>query len=547
MARNNTTKAREYFRRSAAAAASIHDTRFQATATLNEATAALDAGDYTEAAHLNDDALPLVEQAADPNLPFAAKLNRARIGAAQGDPETARSLFMALAASPLLDKRRLLEARAQFARFLASQGQTAEAKTMYRQALDLLESSRASLQRPEFKLTYASNLTAVVQNYVAFLLANGASDEALEVAESSRARLLAEKLTPPAVTIAQLKNLSTRTHTTLLSYWIAPGASSLWVIRNNTITRIELPGEETLRPAIEAYRKSLDQDFADALKNPRAGLHLYNLLLEKAAPLLPKGSRVAIVPDGPLHALNFESIPVPGPSLHYWLEDVTLSVVPSLGFLLAPRTRTPPPSRLLLIGNPVSPDEKLYPPLASARIEIDQIKRDFPPREVVALTGQDAHPDSFAQSQPTRFAIIHFASHAEANRDSPLDSAVILSRRADRYKLYAREIRNLPLNADLVTVSACRSAGQRIYAGEGLVGFAWTFLESGARNVIAGLWEVDDTATAQLMGNLYHHLHDGAKPAAALRQAKLDMLAEGGNFRKPYYWAPFQTFSVSLD
>ena len=48
------------------------------------------------------------------------------------------------------------------------------------------------------------------------------------------------------------------------------------------------------------------------------------------------------------------------------------------------------------------------------------------------------------------------------------------------------------LNAALVTISACRSAGARTYAGEGLVGLTWAFLEAGAQNVIAGLWDVSD-------------------------------------------------------
>jgi len=51
---------------------------------------------------------------------------------------------------------------------------------------------------------------------------------------------------------------------------------------------------------------------------------------------------------------------------------------------------------------------------------------------------------------------------------------------------------NLPLQAELVTISACRSAGARTYSGEGLVGLAWAFLNAGAHNVVAGLWNVED-------------------------------------------------------
>ena len=99
-----------------------------------------------------------------------------------------------------------------------------------------------------------------------------------------------------------------------------------------------------------------------------------------------------------------------------------------------------------------------------------------------------------------------------------------------------------PLSADLVTISACRSAGERTYAGEGLVGFAWAFLRAGAQRVIAGLWDVDDRSTADLMGRVYAEMAQGRSPSAALRSAKLDMIARGGSGAKPYYWAPFQLF-----
>ena len=69
-----------------------------------------------------------------------------------------------------------------------------------------------------------------------------------------------------------------------------------------------------------------------------------------------------------------------------------------------------------------------------------------------------------------------------------MDLAVIFSGPDTAFKLYARDVAEMPLTADLVTVSACRSAGDRAYSGEGLVGFAWAFLRAGSRRVVAGLW-----------------------------------------------------------
>jgi CHAT domain-containing protein len=143
--------------------------------------------------------------------------------------------------------------------------------------------------------------------------------------------------------------------------------------------------------------------------------------------------------------------------------------------------------------------------------------------------------------------MIHFTAHAVANPQSPLDSAIMLSGPDHEFKLYARDVAEHPLNAELVTVSACRSAGERAYSGEGLVGFSWAFLRAGARRVIAGLWDVDDRSTADLMDQVYTRIAAGASPPQALREAKLAMLRSGGTFAKPYYWGPFEVFTVVLE
>ena len=94
-----------------------------------------------------------------------------------------------------------------------------------------------------------------------------------------------------------------------------------------------------------------------------------------------------------------------------------------------------------------------------------------------------------------------------------------------------------------MTISGCRSAGARAYSGEGLVGFSWAFLDAGARNVVAGIWNVDDAAAPPLMKEFYRQWRQGRDPSAALRGAKLQLMRTGGAFRKPYYWGPFEVFT----
>jgi CHAT domain-containing protein len=101
----------------------------------------------------------------------------------------------------------------------------------------------------------------------------------------------------------------------------------------------------------------------------------------------------------------------------------------------------------------------------------------------------------------------------------------------------------VPLDASLVTLSSCRSAGARAYSGEGLVGLTWAFLQAGARNVIAGLWDVDDASTSRLMSRMYSDLTGGVPPEDALRTAQLSLLHSAYPNKKPYYWGPFQLYS----
>jgi CHAT domain-containing protein len=151
------------------------------------------------------------------------------------------------------------------------------------------------------------------------------------------------------------------------------------------------------------------------------------------------------------------------------------------------------------------------------------------------------------KSHPERYAWIHFATHGVASRLDPLDSSIILSRPdfgEDSFKLYAREILRRPIQARLVTISACYGDGARSYTGEGLVGLSWAFLRAGAHNVIGALWDVSEASAPRLMDKLYDGLQKGLPPASALHQAKLALLHDpSGRFRSPYYWAAFQAYS----
>jgi CHAT domain-containing protein len=274
---------------------------------------------------------------------------------------------------------------------------------------------------------------------------------------------------------------------------------------------------------------------------------LYDTLVLPVQSAVPPGSRVVFVPDGALHRINPETLIAGAPAPHYWIEDVTISIAPSISVLAsAPHAASGAGASraILVIGDPL-PSGPEFPRLAHASREIARISDQFAPDARTVYSGAQADRRAYLGADAARYAFIHFAAHGIANREAPLESAVVLSPTDDASKLYARDILGIPIRADLVTISACSGAGSRTYAGEGLVGLTWAFLTSGASNVIAALWNVDDASTAALMEDLYARLARGDAPAEALRQSKLTLVRSSSAYRKPFYWAPFLTYTRS--
>ncbi|MGC1657457.1 MAG: CHAT domain-containing protein [Candidatus Acidiferrales bacterium] len=137
--------------------------------------------------------------------------------------------------------------------------------------------------------------------------------------------------------------------------------------------------------------------------------------------------------------------------------------------------------------------------------------------------------------------MIHFAVHGISTPDFPERDALVLGRAphsTDDGLLQVREIVQLKLNADLVTLSACNTATGKLEGEEGIIGLTQAFLFAGARTVASSLWPVDDASTEILMTRFYTHLAQKEDEASALRQAKLDYLKQEGN-KPPIFWAPF--------
>ena len=209
--------------------------------------------------------------------------------------------------------------------------------------------------------------------------------------------------------------------------------------------------------------------------------------------------------------------------------------------------RSSPPSRaahaFLGVGNPAAPDASLALPYSGAEIEAIASLFDAPAKRV--MLGEQLSRAAFTEPSLKDFRYVHFATHGLLNEGAPGDvrTGLWLGRRSGEKTdaiLTLPDVATLPLDADLVVLSACRSGEGELLDGEGIVGLTRAFLQAGARSVVMALWNVSDQSSVDLMHAFYRGLTSGATPGAALRQAKLEFIrSDRPARREPYRWAPF--------
>ena len=510
--------------------------------TSNIAAALSATGDWDLAEKANSEELALAH---DDISRAYADLNTATIATGRKQFADAVTLYKRVSTVKTADPSLLWESYAGLARSYVSGGNKPLARSYFEKTIAIIDKNQTGLSRDEYKLTFLASLIRFYQDYVEFLMQSGDSEKALEIVESSRARILSEaipQLKPgPRLSAAELQKAAQRSGRIFVSYWLAPAQSYAWVISSMRTQYFPLGPAAGIESLVAAFDQSL-RGFDIVAKESPAARRLSDVLIRPVAPLIPRQARVVIVPDGALHYLNFETLPIYGEGPHYWIEDVTLVVAPSLAIAAAaPAEKAIRHNAALIIGDALSASQE-YPPLAYASQEIGRVNAHLASPGTTIVRGAEATPASYRQANPRQFSIIHFSAHGEANSQIPLDSAIILSPRNGAFKLYARDVIDVPLDADLVTISACHSAGARVYSGEGLVGFVWAFLKAGARYVVAGLWDVTDSSTPDMMDQFYGAIERGQSPADALRSAKLSMIGSNTAFRKPYYWGPFQIY-----
>ncbi|MBB5318177.1 CHAT domain-containing protein [Tunturibacter empetritectus] len=520
----------------------------EAFALIDLAQIEIERKNYGAAEGYNKRSLEIESAMGDHDTELYSLVNEAQIASLRQDYETAERCLMRVVhdrkASPILEAQAL----STFATLDTQQNHFRAAEMHFEEAIASLETQRGLLSREEFKLSFPTNEKAIYDDYIDFLIERKLTDKAFRVTEMHKARTLTEEFYSRnrpgsrGISLAQARKVAGRSGHTILSYWLGPERSYLWMFQAKESHLYILPGEDRIRPLVDAYRNHLTGALSSLDRGDEEGKELYQILIAPVESLIAPQSRVVIVPDEELCGVNFETLITTSKVPHYWIEDVSVTTASSAALLAYGGHQEREASRqkqrkLLLIGDPLP--LAYYPPLPHAEEEIMLIKSHFVPEQETIVSGGKATPEAYFRAKPEQYDLIHFVAHGKADRVTPLNSAILLSGQASSPNLLARDIASTRLYAKLVTISACDSAGKRIYSSEGLVGLSWAFLRAGAQNVVASLWEVNDASTPKLMDVFYAAIARGEEPELALRSAKLSLLHSQSAYSRPFFWAPF--------
>jgi len=372
--------------------------------------------------------------------------------------------------------------------------------------------------------------------------------------------------------VNQVQEKLSRKKDCLVEFLLGEHRSFEWLISSDQMFLEILPGRKEIETEVNQYlgiiasrpnNLYLERQLAEQMSR---GEKLFTFLFGQLAERLPSDGRLVIVPDGILHHLPFEALVH---NRQYLIGRTEISYLPSaslLGLLLDSTSRAASGDKMdfLGFGDPVfNPDPKAksadsdidspgdvlrayndfqLAPLPGTRGEIEEIASLFKPSRSRIYLGKQSTEDAVKSELLRQYRRLHFATHSLVDERDPSRSAIVFTLDDDPREdgfLYMSDIAEMELDCDLIVLSSCQTGRGQLLSGEGILGFSRAFLYAGARSVVVSLWNVSDISTGRMMKGFYQHLVRGEGNAAALREAKLQMIRGGKETQHPYYWAAF--------
>jgi len=356
------------------------------------------------------------------------------------------------------------------------------------------------------------------------------------------------KFNTTAPSISQLQS-RLNNQTSLLSYFIDDKNNQLYIFQ---ITKSKFKIIEHVLPdgfdrLISGMRNSLF--FNNAETYIKASNELSSLLLPKNIP--SSINSLIIVPTGRMSIIPFEALltnevtdEARNKPLPYLLQKYNIRYEFSAGLMLQKTKKSTATPSILLCAPVTFPKKDDLGELPGTEMEVKEIANLFTTKNLTSglYLNHQADEKLIKSGSLKNYSYLHFATHGVVDEANPELSRIFLQsdEGIEDGNLFAGEIYNLELNANLVTLSACQTGLGKISKGEGVIGLSRALVYAGAQHIIVSFWSVADASTATLMKDFYQQVLEN--PAAGfsenLRKAKLKMISSQ-SYAAPYYWAPF--------
>ncbi|MFO1155047.1 MAG: CHAT domain-containing protein [Rhodospirillales bacterium] len=346
---------------------------------------------------------------------------------------------------------------------------------------------------------------------------------------------------------------------------------------------------------IEAFQVDLDEakaaTFVALLRAPfdsvvgapydvEKAYDLYRRLFQPVEARVASRPHLITVPGGGLATLPFGALITRAPSfssssdyaqLDWLAKRQAVSLAPSVQSFISLRTQVRPSQAMKgLIGfGDFTPDRDIerilkdrglpetcrsaitalagMSRLPGSAAELRSVSAAFAPAASSIILGPEFTEARVKREQLADYRIVYFATHALLPHDfncwaEPVLLTSVTSRGDGREDglLFASEIAELTLDADLVVLSACNTAGPGGGSGaESLSGLARAFFYAGARSLLVTHWPIPDRATDRLMTRTFRELATADLTIAeALRRAQQSLIADPSTAH-PFNWAAF--------
>ena len=328
-------------------------------------------------------------------------------------------------------------------------------------------------------------------------------------------------------------------------------------------------GPEFANECLEYYLIMQNQNFSGGVHDTykrfvSLGRKFYRILIEPCLEYTDR-KNLTIVPDGAITYIPFESLVMEDTdteyinymTLPYMIREYSIGYSHSSTLLFNKRVKSKSPLNRVLAFAPMynSPVYELdsmlmrqvmdggeyMVPLHGTIKEVQSIDETVPSDVFINEQATEAN----FKKNASDYNVLHLAMHTIMRDDDPLYSLLAFSNveegdTVEDNRLYAYEIYNLKLNAQMAVLSACNSGLGKMQKGEGMMSLARGFIYAGCPSIVMTLWQVADKSSSELMTSFYKYLKKGKSKQEAMRLAKIDYLKLSDDLTSnPYFWSGF--------